>query len=70
MNWQLDKQFELLDRFNLLQDLGFKKCIYVSERDTHIPVYSISTPDQGLTPSEIINMPNDLFATLVNCYIN
>lgn len=70
MNKTLDRQFDLLDRFNFIQELGFKKCIYVSPTDVQHPVYSIGAPEQGYLPSEIINMSNAEFTCFVNCYVN
>lgn len=64
------QSFDILDRITLLEEIGFKKCIYVDEDGNKHSVRSIGAPNQGYKTSELINMTDNDFIDLISWYVN
>ena len=65
-----DAIFELLNRFNIIIDLGFKQCKLDDEDGIPHVVFSPGSPNEGYKPKEILMMSEQEFNCLVNDHVN
>ena len=70
MNKLIKESFDIIDRITILEEIGFKKCVWVDDDGNKHNVRSIGAPNQGYKTSELINMTDNDFIELVNGFIN